>query len=754
MAVVAGVESAVQIHIDRGDDINARDAQGQTPLMISAARNKAAICKLLLASGADPSLLDYSGRSALGIAIEAGANEAVRAIRTVCNPVCAAPNHARSNNPSNHFSEDIPNLSVNIPTVTAIARDILTQTKAQSSTSESILAFELGADDDGDFDLTRWETEVDQPPPEVDTTISAAACGIQIVITKHQPIDTSSDWDDFEAFLPEQASPLPRSEDAEAQDRLRLVLLRAIREGSVPQSAIVDLTLGDKGSPDTEAAALLSMVVNDLGAETDERFEYLTFHENFAVFVSPEMTQDEEESVTEALAYIENLSNRRKDPLRIYQREFQREELLTAEAEVALGKTMECGIERALDALASWPSGVTAVLTAAKKVTSGTKPLRWLSTGSPASLNESNPILGDERHSSPVALTEIETDSAEDDDSPFELSAKETTDDLAKFSANAMALADLSVEPIDRKAYREVIHSLGLSRSFLLELADSDLGSEAEVALEFKQAIGDYRRAREKLATANLKLVSSIAKKYLFSGEPLDDLLQEGNIGLLKAVDRYEWRRGFKFSTYATWWIRQGVSRYVADKSKMIRLPVHLYEQAQRFANASRSFELERGRAPTVEEIAAFVDLPIRKAAVLVRASLEPVPIDGLDDLDDLVAADSKDQFVVRDPMDIVEDTQLINLVGQLLGELKLNEQCVVRMRFGIGGHDQMTLEQIGAQLDVTRERVRQIETAALRKLKQPARLVKLLCDLNGTSPRQQIEGSTSIKKTNNKLMT
>jgi RNA polymerase primary sigma factor len=119
------------------------------------------------------------------------------------------------------------------------------------------------------------------------------------------------------------------------------------------------------------------------------------------------------------------------------------------------------------------------------------------------------------------------------------------------------------------------------------------------------------------------------------------------------------------------------------------------------------------------------------------------VPVDGLDDLDDLIAADSKDQFVVRDPMDIVEETQLINLVGQLLGELKLNEQRVVRMRFGIGGHDQMTLEQIGAQLDVTRERVRQIETAALRKLKQPARLVKLLRDLNGSSPEKHIEGST-----------
>ncbi|GKS85495.1 hypothetical protein AVMA1855_15105 [Acidovorax sp. SUPP1855] len=553
MAVVAGVESAVQIHIDRGDDLNARDDKGQTPLMLSAARNKAAICKLLLAAGADAALLDPSGRNALGIAQAAGAGEAASAIEATCTSPTSSCDSDALCEPA-HVALDGHWVQVATAPPTILLVDAApTQTTEQPP---SVLGFgtaaaptiEWASDEDRhSFDLTGWEAEEDQLPPEGDPTLFAAASGIQSAITEHQPIDTSADWDDFEAFLPDRATPLLRADDAESRERLRLVLLRAIREGSVPYAAVEDLTRDDDGKPNDEAGALLGMVINDLGAETDERFEYSAPGENFEVFIVPEGKPDEEDAVAEALAFVDELADHRNEPLRIYQREFQREALLTAEAEVALGQAMERGVETALDALAAWPSGIGAVLDAARKVETGAKPLRWLSSGPQGELQDSEPVPNAE----PDAESDLPTEAigVEDEgNSQFGLNAKEFIDELAEFCANAKVLSGLVVgagqDDTEWSACRAALASLGLTRGFLMELADSGLAREPEPAPVFAQAMSAYRCARDQMAVANLKLVFSIAKKYLFSGQPLDDLLQEGNIGLIKAVDRYDWRLG------------------------------------------------------------------------------------------------------------------------------------------------------------------------------------------------------------------
>jgi RNA polymerase primary sigma factor len=686
MAVVTGVESAVQIHINRGDDLNARDDKGQTPLMLSAARNKAAICKLLLAAGANTDLLDPLGRTALGIAQAAGALEAASIVIA-------------------WFSTD---------------------------------------DESAGFDLTGWEAEEDHPPPEGDPTLSATAFEIQSAITEHQPIDTSADWDDFEAFLPDRARPLPRADDAEARERLRLIFLRAIREGSVPHSAIEELTRGDDGEPDSEAGALLSMVINDLGAETDERFEYSAPHESFEVFVRPDESPDEEDAVADALAFVDDLDGRGNEPLRIYQREFQREALLAAEAEVALGQAMERGVEKALDALAAWPAGVGTVLDAARMVASGAKALRWMSSGPHVEPEtEPAPSAEFEADSAKLALSAGDEAASTEDEpgSEFAPDAKEFSGELTEFSASVELLSGLTVgtsqDTPEWDACRRALASLGLARGFLMELADSGLAVEHESALAFRQAMKSYLSARNQMAVANLKLVLSIAKKYMFSGQPLDDLLQEGNIGLIKAVDRYDWRRGFKFSTYATWWIRQQVGRCLADKGMTIRLPVHIYEKTQRIAQVAHAFELKYGLAPTAEALAALVELPVHKVVALGRASMEPLPLHELDELDNLIAADAKDQYTFRDPMEIVEDVQLIGSVDRFLGTLKLKEEKVLRMRFGIGVQESMTLEEVGARLEVTRERIRQIEAKAIRRLKHPTRLDQLLRELGAAMPPQ-----------------
>lgn len=596
--------------------------------------------------------------------------------------------------------------------------------------------------DGGAFDLAGWEVEVEPPLPQGDPTIAETARELQSAISKHQPIDPSTDWEDFDAYLPELASPLPGANDADARERLRLVLLRSIREGSVPDSSIEDISLGDDGFPNTDACSLLRMVINDLGAETDDRFEYSSPDESFEVVVAPEMTPDEEDTVAEALAFIDNLASRRNDPLRIYQKEFQKATLLTANEEVALGQEMECGVEQALDALASWPSGIRAVLDAVRIVKSEEKTLRWLSSGSRVEPQDVEiPPNADAAADSVLSVEGIGTD--DESDSQFGKDTQESTDELSELIVNAGVLSGLDFDGAPGSecwnARRKALASLGLSRGFLLELTDFEKLEGQKSAIAFSQAMHAYRQARDEMVIANLKLVLSIAKKYLYSDQPLDDLLQEGNIGLIKAVDRYDWRRGFKLSTYATWWIRQQVGRYVADKSKTIRLPVHVYVKTQQIAHAAHAIELATGRMPTIEEIAEKMEMPTSKVVPLALAIHEPLPIHDMD-VDSLIAIDAQDNYVARDPMDIVSDRQLIGSIDRFLATLKPKDEQVLRLRFGIGVQEAMTLEEIGARLEVTRERIRQIEAKAIRHLKHPARLDRLLRELNGAPPPKREE--------------
>lgn len=751
MAVLAGVESAVQIHIDRGDDLNARDANEQTPLMLAAVRNKAAICKLLIAAGADAHLLCPSGLTALSIAHAAGALEAASAIEAAC--ILPADSHSfdSSSEPANACPNEREMHAADYPLESHLVPAASGQPIEQPSFAQSPVAAappnveRLPRDDGDEFDLTGWEAEGDQTPPEHDAASSAAASALQSVLSEHQPIDSSADWDNFEAFLPDRATPLINAASAESRERLRLIFLRAIREGSVPNFMIEDLTLEFDGEPHEQAGANLRMVINDLGAETDERFEYSALHENFEVFVAPDAASDEEEAIAQALDFVDDLAERRNDPLRIYQREFQRNPLLTSEAEVHLGQVMEYELEKALDALALWPSGIGAVLEATKEVATGAKPLRWLSSAPMAELQDKEPA--------PNTGSEIETESSfltaanseEDDGAPqFGVDAKSSIDELSELAANAQLLTDLTIATrqgdSEWRACRDLLTSLGLTRAFLMELTGTASTEECEPAILFAQAMKAYRIARDQMVVANLRLVFSIAKKYIFSGVPLDDLLQEGNMGLIKAVDRYDWRKGFKLSTYASWWIRQQVSRHIADKGKTIRLPVHVYEKTQRIVQTVRAFEQRHGREPTIDEVAARVEMSTQKVMALDHASSEPLPLHDVASLDDLISEDARHKFIARDPINVVEDMQLIASVDRLLGTLNIKEANVLRMRFGIGIQDSMTLEEIGLRLNVTRERIRQIESKALRKLKHPARLDRLVHELFGVPPQTRGE--------------
>jgi RNA polymerase primary sigma factor len=438
-------------------------------------------------------------------------------------------------------------------------------------------------------------------------------------------------------------------------------------------------------------------------------------YENFEVFVNPEATPDEENIVADALAFIDSLVSHGTEPLRIYQKEVQRERLISAQEEVLLGQAMERELEKALDALAAWPRGISMTLAAGQLVKSGQRPLSSISLGPVESQPDLELVIDRENDADTIVHDLPEEQVEPGDDSQFE-SVEQRSDQATDFLTTLDLLASFSVDPshqgADWRAIRDALSSLRLNRRFLIGLADVKFDNGLGSAAQYADAMRAYQSARERMAVANLKLVFHVAKKYLYSGEPLDDLAQEGNIGLLKAVERFDWRRGFKFSTYATWWIRQQIGRHIADKCRTVRVPVYVYAKAQRLVREIQALESETGHPPKLDAIAARAEMPANKVAELQRLLLEPISIHELH-IDEMIAIEARSDFVSPDPMDIVFKSERILTIDKLLSTLKPKEENILRLRFGIGVGDAFTLEEIGCQYEITRERVRQIEAAA-----------------------------------------
>ena len=264
-------------------------------------------------------------------------------------------------------------------------------------------------------------------------------------------------------------------------------------------------------------------------------------------------------------------------------------------------------------------------------------------------------------------------------------------------------------------------------RMYLKEIGKVPLlSAEEEIELAKRMELGD-EEAKKKLCEANLRLVVSIAKRYVGRGMLFLDLIQEGNLGLIKAVDKFDWRKGYKFSTYATWWIRQAITRSIADQARTIRIPVHMVETINKLIRISRQLLQELGREPTPEEIAAEMDISVEKVREILKIAQEPVSLETpIGEEEDSHLGDFIPDDDVPAPAEAAAFSMLKEQLVEVLGTLTEREQKVLKLRFGLEDGRARTLEEVGKQFDVTRERIRQIEAKALRKLRHPSRSKKL----------------------------
>jgi RNA polymerase primary sigma factor len=454
----------------------------------------------------------------------------------------------------------------------------------------------------------------------------------------------------------------------------------------------------------------------------------------------------EEEGPPSALETIEKLgAPAPEDPVRLYLKEIGRVRLLTGAQEAELGRRFEAGQAELRRALAAIPRAVRALLSTAERVEKREVPAEKLMSASDDGEIEPRELERALRAFTRVRRLDREGGQLRSEPwcrrRPAHARAKDCRRAAGRRERIRQIIADLPIHPAlvdelvadlrcldDRIRQLEAQPMTALVTEELRDLEEQvglSLGEFRELFARIRHHDQVVREAKRELMEANLRLVVSVAKRYLGTGLSLLDLVQEGNIGLMKAVDRFQYRRGFKFSTYATWWIRQAITRAIANHARTIRIPVHMVEALNRLHRERRVLANELGRDPSEPELAGRMRVPPERVRALLEFGKKPLSLETPVG-DDAELGDFLENREVGSPDQTILSEEVVTLVGRALASLPDKERQILRLRFGIGAEREHTLEEIGERFSVTRERIRQIEAKALGRLRYPKRAREL----------------------------
>jgi len=684
LAVISGNVESVSLHIGRGADVNAIDSDSRTLLMIAASKGHLHICSLLLSAGADPSRIDRQGQNALALVSDAKRSDfAVLVNRFIIQPPTPCDSQEpvytlnRTGDPEDHF----------------------------------------------DFDISEWQEETPPSTPMHDGSVFRDAESVQAKISAHEPLDTYEDWSEIHVILPELTAPLARWYlDDVLRYRLESFFYRGLCGGYVSSQALTRLIHFDEES-DSEELPKVLQVLGDLGIpvlhEPIPADDFYLNHE-----LRHEWRNDFlEDTIHEAITYYADLASPRSEPLSAYNKDIARVTLLTREEETALAQSITDGVETTIDGLCMCESSVNELLCKIEMAITKTISIETI-------------IKPD------ADLTETETESKEHHSDQVDMPPQSTLRDkpvseqLDSLRKRHNTISALSAgifhkkhpNPHLLKALSDELKALNITWSFLNQLCTVALTSAPpdNAIHAIHTGLRQATIARDHLITANLRLVTSIAWRYSTSGLDIPDLIQEGNLGLIRGIEKFDHTRGFKLSTYATWWIRQAITRAIADKARVVRLPVHLHERLNTLRQAETTLRQTLTKDPTVSELAAHLSVDPKRIEQWRRIGQSELSLDANTDADTEHADPSA--YLVdhrhESPFETVLKTQQAHLVTRVLATMDPRDREIICLRFGINSTDdtERTLEQIGRRWSLTRERIRQIEAKALQKLKHPSK--------------------------------
>jgi len=701
LAVLSGSQPTVRFHIQRGVDINSKDGDGRSPLMLAALKGNIEICRLLLAAGADPTLADKHGKDALTLALDNGRSGTGAVIREYLPPADAR-------------SEPVD------PLLTA------------DTDTEEVEDVGLHPADVKNLNVSKWEEDIESPAPASDALCLYEAEAVQRNLTTHVPIDTAEDWSDVDINFPD-LTPRRFWEDLEdgTRGRIRRLFVNGLRDGRILRSQLEAFAPGHDRERDDDFIGRLLLALGDLGVQVDE-------DPIWGEAVSASDPSDDEHDdyegdsyrlqVDDAVTFMEDLNSAIGDPFNAYLKDIGRDQLLSQEDEAAVCKEMDDGLAEAVSAISECGPAIAEILRVAEAICRG-EMLPEVMIDPDASNG------GDVLDQSDATTIDDLVVSAGDED--------EHKGSVSLDAAGDLAIRVAAIREIHRRAFTkgaaddpsvlaalsDEVKSLHLSWGFtehLCTIAKLE-AHEVETYRRIESGLARASRARREFAEANLRLVIAIARKYTNSGIFLSDLIQEGNIGLLKAVSRFDYRRGFKFSTYGTWWIRQAITRAIANQARTIRIPVHMIETINKLVRTRRMMQQELGREPNTEELAKRLEMPEGKVRKVMSIGQEPISLETtVGEEDESHLGDFIIDQRVASPSEAVINLKLREQTAEVLKSLSPREEKIIKMRFGLQDGGEHTLEEVGQFFAVTRERIRQIEAKALRKLRHPSRSHRL----------------------------